>query len=58
MGSEMCIRDRDRVPDDPWGYKYQYMYPGINGEFDIFTYGRDGIPGGEGEDADIGNWMN
>ena len=34
------------------------MYPGIIGEFDIFTYGRDGVPGGEGEDADIGNWMN
>ena len=48
----------DRVPDDPWGKKYQYMYPGINGEFDIFTYGRDRVPGGEGEDADIGNWMN
>jgi len=48
----------DRVPDDPWGNKYLYMYPGLNGEFDVYTYGRDGQPGGDGDDADIGNWMN
>jgi len=48
----------DRVPDDPWGNKYLYMYPGLNGEFDVYTYGRDGQLGGDGDDADIGNWMN
>lgn len=48
----------DRIPEDPWGNKYLYTYPGLNGEFDVYTYGRDGQPGGDGDDADIGNWMN
>ncbi len=48
----------DRIPEDPWGNKYLYMYPGLNGEFDVYTYGRDGQPGGDGDDGDIGNWMN
>jgi general secretion pathway protein G len=46
----------DRLPKDPWGNPYQYLSPGNNGEVDIYTLGRDGRPGGEGEDADIGNW--
>lgn len=46
----------DRLPRDPWGNPYQYLNPGNNGEIDIYTLGRDGRPGGEGEDADIGNW--
>jgi general secretion pathway protein G len=46
----------DRVPKDPWGNPYQYLNPGNNGEIDIYTLGRDGRPGGEGVDADIGNW--
>ena len=46
----------DRVPKDPWGNPYQYLNPGNNGEIDIYTLGRDGRPGGEGLDADIGNW--
>ena len=46
----------DRMPQDPWGNTYEYLSPGQNGEIDIFTYGRDGRPGGEGIDADIGNW--
>ena len=45
-----------RLPEDPWGNPYQYAYPGELGEFDVFSYGRDGRPGGEGLDADIGNW--
>ncbi|PLW70517.1 type II secretion system protein GspG [Pseudohalioglobus lutimaris] len=44
------------VPQDPWNNDYQYKYPGENGEIDIFTYGANGSPGGEGEDADVGNW--
>lgn len=47
----------DRLPKDPWGGNYIYLSPGDHGEFDIFTYGRDGQPGGEGQDADIGNWQ-
>ncbi len=46
----------DRKPVDPWGNPYQYLNPGNNGEIDIYTFGRDGQPGGEGLDADIGNW--
>jgi general secretion pathway protein G len=46
----------DRVPKDPWGNPYQYLNPGNNGEIDIYTLGRDGRPGGEGIDADLGNW--
>ncbi len=46
----------DRLPKDPWGNPYLYLYPGNNGEIDVYTLGRDGRPGGEGEDADIGNW--
>jgi general secretion pathway protein G len=46
----------DRLPKDPWGNPYQYLNPGVNAEIDIYTLGRDGRPGGEGLDADIGNW--
>jgi len=44
------------LPKDPWGNPYQYLSPGTKGEIDVFSYGRDGKPGGEGSDADIGNW--
>jgi len=46
----------DRLVRDPWGYEYQYLSPGQHGEVDIFSYGADNRPGGEGVDADIGNW--
>jgi general secretion pathway protein G len=46
-----------RVSKDPWGNDYQYVYPGTHGqEFDLFSFGADGVPGGEGINADIGNW--
>jgi general secretion pathway protein G len=45
-----------RLPNDPWGNPYLYLNPGNNGEIDIYTLGRDGRPGGEGIDADLGNW--
>lgn len=44
------------VPKDPWGNDYHYTSPGEHGDYDLVSYGRDGRPGGEGEDADIGNW--
>ena len=47
----------DRLPQDPWGQPYQYLAPGVHGDFDIFTYGADAAPGGTGADADIGSWM-
>ena len=46
----------ERVPSDPWGNPYLYLNPGNEREIDIYTLGRDGAPGGEGVDADIGNW--
>jgi general secretion pathway protein G len=44
------------VPKDPWGHDYVYRSPGEHGDFDLSSLGRDGRPGGDGEDADIGNW--
>lgn len=46
----------DRLPKDPWGNDYQYMSPGTKGDIDIFSFGADGNPGGQEENADIGNW--
>ena len=45
-----------RLPNDPWGNPYQYLSPGDNGTVDIFSLGADGQEGGEGVNADIGNW--
>ncbi len=46
----------DRIPKDPWQRDYIYLSPGQHGEFDVYSLGRDGQPGGEGPAADIGNW--
>jgi general secretion pathway protein G len=43
------------VPADPWSHPYIYRSPGSKGDYDILSYGRDGQPGGSGEDADITN---
>ncbi len=49
----------DKLPKDPWGNAYQYMFPGVHGsEVDLFSLGADGQPGGAGDDADIGSWDN
>jgi len=45
-----------RLPEDPWGNAYRYSYPGRAAAFDVYSFGADGQPGGEGLDADIGNW--
>jgi general secretion pathway protein G len=42
------------VPNDPWGRPYVYRVPGQKGDFDLYSLGKDGKPGGTGEDADIG----
>ena len=44
------------VPNDPWGKPYQYKNPGEHSEVDIFSFGRDGVSGGSGQDADVTNW--
>jgi general secretion pathway protein G len=42
---------------DPWGNDYQYVFPGTHGgDYDLYSLGADGQPGGQGEDADVGNW--
>ncbi len=46
----------DRLPKDPWGNEYQYLNPGVHGPIDIYSLGADGQEGGEGINADIGNW--
>lgn len=46
----------ERLPTDPWGNPYQYLSPGQHGEYDIWSYGSDGKPGGQDAAADIGNW--
>jgi general secretion pathway protein G len=45
-----------RLPTDPWGHAYRYRHPGQHGPFDVYSLGADGTEGGEGNDADIGNW--
>ncbi|PVZ40664.1 type II secretion system major pseudopilin GspG [Pseudomonas sp. CC120222-01a] len=45
-----------RLPEDPWGTPYQYRMPGEHGRVDVYSLGADGVPGGEGQDADLGNW--
>ncbi|WP_314019935.1 type II secretion system major pseudopilin GspG [Stutzerimonas degradans] len=45
-----------RLPKDPWGNEYQYLSPGTRGQFDLYSFGADGKPGGSDLNADIGNW--
>ena len=44
------------LPIDPWGRPYLYLSPGEHGEIDLYSLGADGLSGGEGQNADIGNW--
>jgi general secretion pathway protein G len=48
--------EKSKLPKDPWGNDYIYLSPGLKGEFDIISYGADGVPGGENENKDINNW--
>ncbi|MEA3222788.1 MAG: type II secretion system major pseudopilin GspG [Thermodesulfobacteriota bacterium] len=50
--------EKSTLPKDPWGGEFVYLCPGIHNQddFDLFSYGADGRPGGEGKDMDIGNW--
>ena len=47
----------DKLPLDPWKSPYQYANPGVKNEIDIYSFGADGRPGGEGNDADLGSWQ-
>ncbi len=46
-----------KLQKDPWQRDYLYLYPGEQGEYDIYSLGADGIEGGEGPNQDIGNWV-
>ena len=49
--------EKNKVPKDPWGNDFIYISPGVHGDFDLISYGLDGVPGGENEDdKDINNW--
>ncbi|MDA8384177.1 MAG: type II secretion system major pseudopilin GspG [Betaproteobacteria bacterium] len=48
----------ERLPKDPWGREYLYLNPGVHGRIDVFSYGPQGQPGGQGEDAEIGSWQH
>lgn len=46
-----------KLPQDPWGRPYRYVMPGQHGPVDVYSLGADGAEGGEGDNADIGNWQ-
>ena len=46
----------EKLVQDPWGNDYQYLNPGNHGEVDIYSFGADGQPGGEGDNQHVGNW--
>lgn len=48
--------ENNRLPKDPWGNQFAYLSPGLNADFDLISYGADGEPAGEENDADINNW--
>jgi general secretion pathway protein G len=48
---------KSELPKDPWGKPYVYRCPGQHGDFDLFSYGPDGVEGGEAENADITSWQ-
>ena len=47
---------QSKIPPDPWGNDYKYASPGQHGEYDLFSLGADGKPGGEDENQDVVNW--
>lgn len=48
--------EKSRLPKDPWSNDYVYLSPGVQDEFDIISYGADGVPGGEDKNKDINSW--
>ena len=48
---------KKEVPLDPWGRPYVYESPGQHGEYDLYTYGADGVQGGDGDARDVGSWQ-
>jgi general secretion pathway protein G len=48
--------EKGRVPKDPWGNEFVYLSPGTHGDYDIISYGADGVPDGEDKNRDINSW--
>ncbi|MEA5115031.1 MAG: type II secretion system major pseudopilin GspG [Geobacteraceae bacterium] len=48
--------ENKEIPKDPWGNDYAYISPGQHGDYDLYSFGADGVRGGEGKDADIESW--
>lgn len=48
--------EKGKIAKDPWGNEYVYICPGVQNDYDIISYGADGEPGGEGENADVKSW--
>jgi general secretion pathway protein G len=48
--------EKRQVPKDPWKNEFVYLSPGVKGDFDLISYGADGVPGGEGQNKDVNNW--
>ncbi len=48
--------EKGKIAKDPWGTDYVYLSPGVHDDYDIISYGADGEPGGEGDNADIQSW--
>ena len=48
--------EKAKVPKDPWGKEYLYLSPGIHDDYDLISYGADGVPGGEGKNKDVNSW--
>ncbi|MFC1829813.1 type II secretion system major pseudopilin GspG [Thermodesulfobacteriota bacterium] len=49
--------EKGKVPKDPWGNDFIYLSPGVHDEFDITSYGADGVAGGEDKNKDINSWQ-
>jgi len=48
--------DKGKIPKDPWGNEFVYLSPGVHGEYDIISYGADGVSGGDEKNKDINSW--
>jgi general secretion pathway protein G len=48
--------ENKNVPKDPWGNDYIYLSPGEHGDYDLYSFGADGVHGGDGKNADIESW--
>ena len=48
--------EKGKIPKDPWGNEFVYLCPGVHSDFDIVSYGADGVSGGENNNKDINNW--